>query len=225
MSVRVRILSVLGIIAINIINSIPIKAQTITYIPPRQDKEKPQKSQSSATRGCRQDLSDVVTMIAPTDHVAHTSLAQPTLFYSVARKIENKALLTIAKTDGRSALVDTEISLNEPGIKTYEFPSNINLEKTEYYIWTITIVCNSQRPSDNIEVQTILKRVPQKEELSNQLLQQKTALEKSQYSASIGLWYDALYYLYPFDSKKAEPYVQKLLEQINLNNMVLETKN
>ena len=217
MSVRVRILIVLVIIAINVLNSISIEAQTITYVPPKQDIERPQKSQSSATRGCRQDLTDVVTMIAPKDHVGHTTLSQPILFYSVARKIDNKALLTISKIDGRSALVETEISLKESGIKAYRFPSNINLEETEYYLWTITIVCNYQRPSDNIEVQTILKRVPHKKEVTNQLAQAKTAQEKSQYLASIGLWYDTLYYLHPLDSQEAETYMPKLLEQINLN--------
>ena len=213
---RLRFLCIVCLVAINIF-CLPLDAQNrITYIPPKQDKEKAQTSQSSATRGCRQDLTDVVTIIAPKDHVGQTTLAQPILFYSVARKIENPALLTLAEIQGRSALVESAISLEQPGLKAFKMPSNVNLKISTDYLWTITIFCNPKRPSDNVEVQTILTRIPEKTEVKRKIEQALIPRKKSYYSALSGLWYDALYYLYNLNNDEAELYFQDLLEQINL---------
>ena len=213
---RNEFLCSLGVIAMNIY-CLALNAQNpITYIPPQQDKEKAQTSQSSAARGCRQNLTDVVTIIAPKDHVGETTLAQPILFYSVSRQIENKALLTIAEITGRSALVESEISLKQPGIKAFKMPTNVNLKISTDYLWTITILCNPKRPSDNVEIQTILTRVPERTEVKRKIEQALTPREKSHYSASSGLWYDTLYYLYQLDNDEAETTFKDLLEQINL---------
>ena len=213
---RNEFLCSLGVIVMNI-SCLALNAQNpITYIPPQQDKEKAQTSQSSATRGCHQNLTDVVTIIAPKDHVGQTTLAQPILFYSVARTMENKALLTIAEINGRSALVESEISLEQPGLKAFKMPTNVNLKTSTDYLWTITIICNPKRPSDNVEIQTILTRVPERTELQRQIEQALTLREKSQYSALSGLWYDTLYYLYNLDTDEAETNFQDLLETINI---------
>lgn len=210
---------VVGIVGIYLSSIVPLKAKAqsrITYIPPKQDKEKPQESQSSATRGCRQDLTEVVTLIAPEAHQGLTTLAQPILFYSVAQKVSSPALLTVAEINGRSALVESKIDLSEPGIKTFKFPSKVLLENNQDYLWTITIVCNPKRPSDSVEVQTTLKRVPIEAELARQLAQAKTPRQKSYYSALSGLWYDSLYHLSFLVPEQAQSDFQDLLEQINL---------
>jgi hypothetical protein len=95
-------------------------------------------------------------------------------------------------------------------------PTNVSLKISTDYLWTITVLCNSKRPSDNVEIQTILTRVPEKTEVKRQIEQALTLREKSHYSALSGLWYDTLYYLYNFDNDEAQTTFQELLEPINL---------
>lgn len=215
-SVAVATVMALGVI---LANNAPLAAQSrITYVPPKQEREKPQETQSSATRGCRKDLTGLVTLLAPREHVGLTGAARPVLFYHLSRKLEIRALLTLAEIDGRSAILEQPIALNQPGIQSFHLPEKIELETNQEYLWTITLVCNPVRPSEGIEVQAVLKRVALSPALERQLGQAASPRERSRLYAQSGIWYEALANLFPqVGRKKASTDFQDLLGQIGLS--------
>ncbi|MGH2415511.1 MAG: DUF928 domain-containing protein [Microcystaceae cyanobacterium] len=192
----------------------------ITYVPPKQKQEKPQDTQSSATRGCPQDLANTVTLLAPRNHVALTVSNRPILFYYLSRKVSVPASITLAEIDGRSAIVEKPINLDRIGINNVKLPQEVELETNKEYLWTITLVCNAKRPSENVEVQATLKRVVPSAELERQLALVDSPRERSQLYAQSGIWYDTLTNLASLERKEASRDFQDLLTQIGWPNLM-----
>ncbi len=215
-----RVIISLLAVSINYINWGVLAQSRITYVPPAQKKQQVRHESQSATRGsCRKDLRDVVTLIVPQDHLGWTTKDRPILFFHVSRKIENRALFTIAEVQGRSALVETPINLSQTGIQQFQLPQKTRLKSNQEYLWTITIICNPRYLSESLEIQTKFLKVSSPSQFSSQLASAKSDREKSELSARAGFWYDTLFYLSKTPLGIHQPDFQNLLEQINLSQI------
>lgn len=191
------------------------KGRQITYIPPRSERqEKPKSTESSANRGCRNNLANVITLIVPTNHIAQTVSSRPVLYYFLHQKETVEATLSLAEIDGKNAIVERSIKLDQPGINGIKLPPEVQLKVNQEYIWTITLICNKKRPSANREIQALIKRVAVPIKLFEQLKKITSSRERSQLYAQYGMWYDTLASL--SFSKEGVEDLQKLLEQIGL---------
>jgi Domain of Unknown Function (DUF928) len=190
--------------------SIGLAQARIVYNPPPPKTEAPRKSEISATRGCDKDLIGSVTLFAPTDHTGLTTLARPTLLYSITKSISVPVILTVAAIDGREALVERQIVTNPPGIKNFLLPPDVELEPNKEYVWTITLVCNPAKPSQDVNIQRGIRRVAVTPELNKQLSLANSPRDRSWVYARDGIWYDAI------ASASSEDW-QDLLDQIGLS--------
>ena len=215
--------TIIGVIlawGLGLVSIFPLFAQNqITYIPPKQKQQRPRHTESSATRGCHQQLNNSVVLLAPVDHVGRTVSPRPRLFYYSDGKNEIPAIMTLAARDGRVALWEKEITLKQPGLNHVSLPSDLQLKIDQEYLWTVTILCNPVNLSQGIEKQVTIKRIP----LSVALERQLATIPETEHSylyALAGLWYDALSSLVS-RSPQDLSLLKELLAQIGLLDIKL----
>jgi hypothetical protein len=162
------------------------------YKPPSPKVDKPPQTQSSASRGCQQNLTNLVTLVVPKDHIGLTVSSNPTFSYVVSGKSPVPAMLTVAEIDGRKAVIEKTLTLNKVGIESVSLPQSVKLEIGKEYVWTITLICNEVRSSKNVRLQDVIKRVTPSSQLQQQLRNTETDRERGRVYAENGIWYDAI---------------------------------
>jgi hypothetical protein len=60
------------------------------------------------------------------------------------------------------------------------------------YRWSVTLLCNRDRPSANPFIQTWIERIPTTPSLTQQLAAASSDRDRASIYAQAGLWYDAL---------------------------------
>jgi hypothetical protein len=165
-------------------------AQSITYIPRTQRSEKPKESQASTSRGCPYNLSGLVVPLAPSTHVGLTVSARPTLVFELLKRSPVRAKLVVAAIDGLQPLVEQPLNVDKPGVKSISLTSE--LEPNKEYIWSVVLICNRVRPSENSSAQALIQRVLPDQKLTEQLKKASSSVERSRIYAANGIWYDAL---------------------------------
>jgi hypothetical protein len=184
--------SCVGLVIASILTAPNALAQSITYIPQTPKASKTRETQASTSRGCPQNLTGLVEPLAPSGHVGLTRSARPTLLFKLVHPSPVPAFLVVAAIDGREALVEQALSLDTPGVKSVSFPPLVELELNKEYIWSIVLICNRVRPSDNFVVQALLKRIAPTPVLIEQLKKASSSFERGRILAANGIWYDAL---------------------------------
>lgn len=210
--------------SVSILSSIALAQLKIVYNPPSPKESRSEEINSGATRGCQKDLAGIVTLLAPTNHVGLTVSNRPTLFFNLSKTSPVPVLLTLAAIDGREPIVEQRLHLDSSGLKSFTLPPEVELEEGKTYVWTITLVCNWVRLSENFDLQQSLKRVAVSQKLIQQLaqVQKSNARERSRLYAANGIWYDAVTNLLKGSSEEETIRdLQDLIEQVGLDENLL----
>lgn len=179
-------------LAVAVLSILPVNnlaESSSTYRPPK-GKVREQARKAGGSRGCNMPLSDAITLIVPQDHIATTISARPTFFWHLSQKLSIPLRFTLLEP-GKKPILTKELK-PEPGIVALKLPLNsAPLEVGKTYRWTVTVVCNPNKPSRNLFVTTWIERVsvPTEVQLSNNT---KAIFNCSFSYAKAGIWYDAL---------------------------------
>jgi hypothetical protein len=131
-----------------------------------------------------------VTLLVPQDHTGTTISEHPTFFWHLSQKLSSPLRFTLLEP-GQKPILTKEID-PKPGIIALKLPKNSQgLEIGKTYRWTVTVVCNTKKPSSNLFAQAWIERValPTSNKLSEYT--NNTSLCSIKY-AQAGIWYDAL---------------------------------
>ncbi|NJM89782.1 MAG: DUF928 domain-containing protein [Hydrococcus sp. RU_2_2] len=199
---KITIVSLSGLVLASIV-SVPgaigraatrsvIAQSRITYIPRTPRSEKPPETGASTSRGCPQNLAGLVKPLAPSTHVGLTVSARPTLLFELVKKSPVRVKLVVAAIDGRKPLVEQPLSVDTPGVKKVALPPGVELETNKEYIWSIVLICNRVRPSENPAAQAFIQRVVPDSNLIARLNKASSSQERSFVYAANGIWYDAI---------------------------------
>ncbi|MEL6439177.1 MAG: DUF928 domain-containing protein [Cyanobacteria bacterium J06621_8] len=159
-----------------------------SYRPPK-GRVREQVRKTGGSRGCKMPLGDVVTLLIPQDHTASTISSHPTFFWHVSEQLSSKLRFTILEA-GQKPIYTQELT-PEPGIVALKLPNNSNpLEVGKTYRWTVTVICNEEKPSRNLFAQAWIERVP-----ATNIKHHSTSVRVfcTENYAQMGLWYDALH--------------------------------
>ena len=207
-----------GIVSFSSDNSLA-ETSTKTYRPPK-GKVREQTRKAGGSRGCNLPLSDAVTLLVPQDHTATTISARPTFFWHLSQKLSLPLRFTLLEP-GKKPILTKELK-PEPGIIALKLPQDsMPLEIGKTYRWTVTVICNTSKPSRNLFAQAWIERVslPKEVQLPDNTKNQSFC---SLSYAKAGIWYDALSCNYVSLVKNQSNYnsswqqFQSLLEEINL---------
>ncbi len=191
------------------------------YIPPISSK-KTSRTKGAGSRGCDLISATDLQLLTPEDHIATTVSSRPTFFWSIS----NTSLpvrFTLIEPGVAKPIMDRKFMVTRPGVVEVKLPSDRpGLKLGKEYRWTVSIVCNEERPSENTYAYSWIKRVAITPKLVHNLAGVDMRSQKrSLVYARSGIWYDALlssytgYKTHPQD-KIALWYFSRLLAQIGV---------
>ena len=181
----------------------------VIYIPPSRGQARNQaaggtRTLSNTTRAVR------VALLAPKDHVALTTRAQPTLYWFVSADTAQRIDLTVVDDESIDPLL--EMTLPGPiteGIHAFELSEvGLSLEPERTYRWHGAIVHDATRRSTDTLAEGFIERTRASEALEKSLLEARSRY--APYALS-GIWYDAMDEL--LSAIALDPGNQRLLSQ------------
>ncbi len=227
----------------------------ISFIPPAT--KNPRRSQGSGSRGCDNEslASNLVTLLIPSkDYAGQTLSGRPTFFWHLSKAVSVPMQFTLVEEKvGGKTVLEKQIDAPKPGLIQVEFPQEQpELVPGQIYRWTVSLVCNSNRRSEDVFFQSWIQRVPIAPELEQKLTTvglNSTTVEPIQASESVsrrnessqillsraaiyaqeGLWYDALTTLStalnanPKDAAVQADFLS-LLDQVGLSEVVQQER-
>lgn len=193
------------------------------YNPPSRF-ERIQRTQGAGSRGCNTMNTPVsLNLVAPKDHIGTTVVGHPTFLWHISAPAPMR--FTLVEPGVAKPLMDKQINVEKPGIVQLEMPQEApELLVGKQYRWVASIICNKNRPSENIYARTWVKRVTSSPSLEQKLRAATKESERASVYAQSGIWYDAIATAYKASQEgtRDQPtskYFLELLEQIGLSNL------
>ncbi|HAX78067.1 MAG TPA: hypothetical protein DCY88_20155 [Cyanobacteria bacterium UBA11372] len=209
----------------------PARAQTaqttnFNYEPP--NRGMPKTTQGTGSRGCTLSQPVTVTLLVPNDHTGQTISNRPTFFWHVSDKTSVPVEFALVEPGVTKPLFVQRMEVQKPGIMQVQLPQDApELVSGRKYRWSVSLLCNANRPSSNVFVTSWIERVAAKPELTQKLFNAESEQERARIYAASGLWYDALagisgaYNANPSDRAIFQARLS-LLRQVGLNQVVLQ---
>ncbi|MGF1480727.1 MAG: DUF928 domain-containing protein [Cyanophyceae cyanobacterium] len=156
-------------------------------------------TRAGGSRGCPQAPVDL-TLLAPAGEMASTISGYPTFYWYTSEPIALPVLFTLVEQGGKAALFEEYILHHRAGLNRFQLPSHTQALKIgKEYQWSVSLVCNPERPSANIVGRAWIQRVQTPDQLAADSAREGATSEfdsgacvACQALASAGIWYDAL---------------------------------
>ena len=193
----------------------------VAYVPPSRGR-----ARQTAGAGTRSNASgERVAVLAPPDHVAFTTRAQPTLYWFVSEDTTTRIDLTLVDEDE----IDPLLEITVPGPVTAGIHGlalsevGVVLEPARTYRWYVTLVRDAERRSNDSVAGGAIERTQLSPDLERTLA--STRFDYAPLALS-GIWYDAIDELLLALAERPEDErlrVQRaaLLEQAELSEVAL----
>lgn len=170
---------------------------TVRYVPPKRGI--PRSTQGTGSRGCPQSAPISLSLLIPNDHTAETVAGRPTFFWQVSNVPSEPVEFALVEEGVAEPIVVQQVQIQRSGIVPLELPPSApELTPGKEYRWSVSLICNQNRRSNDVFAQGWIQRVAPSAELRQQLdeiaadssadaLRQRAAIY-----ASSGVWYDAI---------------------------------
>ncbi|MEQ9358169.1 DUF928 domain-containing protein [Coleofasciculus chthonoplastes] len=171
------------------------------YIPPVASN--PRRTIGSGSRGCRQSLTnDLVTLLIPSEEYAGQTISgHPTFFWHLSQPVSVPMRFALVEPGVAKPLFEKQIDSPQAGMIQLQVPKDRpELQTGRTYKWSVTLVCNTKRPSANPVFISWIERVSTPAALETQRLSTPAKSnvptqvwrDRAWSYAETGLWYDAL---------------------------------
>ncbi|MBD0345331.1 MAG: DUF928 domain-containing protein [Coleofasciculus sp. Co-bin14] len=169
-----------------------------------------------------------LTAMAPSNNVATTVSANPTLFWYVPRTKAKSARLIILDNQTKKFVYQTTLPLQDaPSVMKLSLPKSVSLEPGKDYLWNLFLICNPARPQDDMLLQGVIERTELTAEQKTQLAQATDPLKQAEIYAKAEIWQETLTLLAQLRQERPnDPVVteawQELLESVELTEIATE---
>jgi hypothetical protein len=189
---------------------------SIQYRPPQRQPVGRRNIRSAGHRGSCQESGTIpqLELLVPTNQIGMSLTGNPTFFW----KVEGNSVLplefTLVEPGVASPIFEQKFPVTNSGIYRVELPAKIQLKENLIYRWTVAMICNPFRPSQNVYAQALLVRPELTANLKLLAKNLPLASQKNRKIALLarwGFWYDAL--ALSFETEAFD----QLLEQMGQN--------
>lgn len=199
------------------------------YVPPV-GRDRIQRTEGAGSRGCPSGSFGSVTLLIPNDHVGLTTSGRPTFSWYVSSPPSTPMQFALVEPGVTKPLLVKQFRSDKSGIVQLELPPNVpELSAGKVYRWTVSLLCNVKRPSENIYVRSWILRVDNQTQTNSQSgLEQYSSARKLRQAAAAyaqsGIWYDSIasvakaYLAEPQDEQNYQ-YLRFLLDEIGLSQV------
>lgn len=206
-------------------------AQTVEgYVPPPRRISRTQRRDGSGSRGCRNSkaIATSLTLLVPSDHVPTTVSSHPTFLWYVSDVVAAPVRFTLVEQQSLKPVFTKQLKIQKAGIMQLQIPSSAPaLVEGKQYRWTVALVCNKKRPSENKNAYAWIERAPLEGKLPQILAGATSRQERALILAQAGIWYDAVSTLYETSQRNSDKRLafsasnsfSQLLEQVGLSEI------
>jgi hypothetical protein len=176
---------------------------------------------SRAPLGCDRGSKISLIPLVPDNHVGQTTAARPTLLAYLSGV--NTAEFSLVEPGVAKPLLVQTVQPDAQGLVRIQIPdSSPELEPGKEYRWSLSVICNPNRRSQDIFAQSMIQRIQLSEDLNTQLVTAESDQVRGRLYAESGLWYDALAVLSKADQTDPDRQALQqdfatLLDQVGLN--------
>lgn len=217
----------------NSLNSFASGQTVEGYVPPPRRISRTQRRDGSGSRGCSNSkaIATSLTLIVPSNHVPTTVSNHPTFLWYVSEVVSAPVKFTLIEQQSLKPVFKKQLKIQKAGIMQLQIPSRAPaLVEGKQYRWTVALVCNERRPSENTYAYAWIERVPLDGELAQLLAGVTSRQERALILARAGIWYDAASTLYEISQRNSDKRVvfsafdnfTKLLRQVGLSKLSQE---
>ena len=182
--------------------------------------------------GCSGTETTSLTALAPYTHIGQTTSTHPTFAWFVPDRQSYPVELQLSEYSPKSASGkgDTlfKVTLKStPGIMSYSLPKNqLGLLSGQKYVWQVAVLCNPNRPSEDLLVSAEIIVVDAPTSLQKQLTTVSDSPAKANLYAEVGLWYDALAEVVRAkDNSLAQKSIYELIEELTAIEKLNQEEN
>jgi hypothetical protein len=195
---------------------------TFSYVPPQRGT--PRRTQGTGSRGCGETQSAALELLVPNDHTAQTLSGHPSFFWYISEIPTEPVEFALVESGVAQPIFVKQLQLQKAGIVRMEMPKNLpELVPGKEYRWSVTLVCNANRRSNDTFAQSWIKRVPETPALKQQLAAATTDRDRASIYAKAGLWYDALNALSTTQSANSQDFFS-LLDRAGLTQVAVQER-
>lgn len=192
---------------------------TSTYTPRKKKKVIKSRVLSAGSRGCtKANLREArLHLLAPENHVGLTTVSHPSFFWQVTASSPVQIRFTLVEPGKLEPIVDFQQLVQKSGVIKFQLPPQLpELKQGKAYRWSVALICNPKRHSQNAYAYAWIERVPQFPYLTEHLKLRN--VEPAIMYAREGIWYDALTEAYKHNSS-SQPFLN-LITQLNQVNEI-----
>ncbi|BAZ16874.1 hypothetical protein NIES4071_87520 [Calothrix sp. NIES-4071] len=198
-------------------------AQLGNYVPPN-GRGRMQRTEGSGARGCTNSIPVTLNLLTPSDHTARTTEARPTFLWHISNATTAPMVFTLTAPGQNQPIYQKRLKADKAGIMKLELPELApELGVGKEYRWTVAIVCNDKRPSQNINARAWIERVATTPQLKQKLAGARNDNERALAYTQEGIWYDGMSILNNLQSSRSNPKATELftslLKQVGLNKI------
>ncbi len=190
----------LALFAASTLAQTPKRASSVlTYVPP--NRGTPTRGiRGAGSRGCSLPQASgglnatklvQMTLLVPGDHIGQTVSSHPSFYWHVSTVPSVPMEFSLVQPGVAQPLLVKQVMITKPGVVELTLPANQpGLEVGKRYRWSVALVCNADRRSNDIFAQSWIERVA-----SDRAPAQVTSMSPTQRAeayAQAGLWFDAL---------------------------------
>lgn len=158
------------------------------YQQPQDTKQRRQYRKPGGSRGCPHQLANVLTLVVPEGHVARTISPYPTFIWKLTQDVSLPLRFTLLEP-GHKSLYSQEFDDLRSGLISLTLPKTVSpLEVGKQYRWSVSIICDLDKPSQNLFTMAWIERVAEDRRFSAHQNRKSCALTY----ARLGIWYDAI---------------------------------
>lgn len=167
---------------------VPVPVEPV-YVPPRLDA--PESTVGASGRGGPSTAS--LSLLAP-DHLALTTLGQPTLYWYLAQPSTTPIEVTLGDRTTVKPLLEIQVPLPaQAGVHALRLADHgVRLTAGVDYRWFVSIVRNPERRSEDVTVSAWIRRQAPSESLRERLALAAPRGREAFVYAENGFWYDAI---------------------------------
>ncbi|NUN63586.1 DUF928 domain-containing protein [Pseudanabaena biceps] len=204
-------------------NILTVNTSVASYTPaPR---PKPQRTEGGGSRGCINAPSLTLQLLAPKDHTAFTVSAYPTLSWYISELPKLPLEISLVEEGVAQPVLVKQLDVKNAGLMQFQLPKETSgLEIGKQYRWTVSLICNSERPSQSFYARAWIERTSIPSE-SAKNISRLSAYDKALAYIQAGIWYDAITSIsdsYSVDKNldMAASLLQSLLQQVGLKEAI-----
>jgi hypothetical protein len=193
------------------------------YVPPT-GRDRPQRTQGGGSRGCPNAQPISLQLLIPSDHTAQTVTGYPTFAWYISTVPSMPMQFALTETGATEPILVKQLTPKQAGIVKFTLPTEASeLKVGKEYRWTVSLICNTERPSQSVYARAWIERVAISSELANSLASSKFVDEKAGIYAAKGIWYDAIASLLDApanSSNRGAALLQTLLRQVGFDQTI-----